>query len=389
MGQLGAMIFAGGLSPAMGVLPLRNLSVDGRAGYLAPVLAMAAAAVLALLLAGPALGPDGLAGVFSRAFGQTAARVLAAGYGAWLFLVLCAGLRRFGERFLSATYRDGRLETFLFVLGALLLWMLHGRLSAFARAGRIFFYMLAAMLVVILALSVPGFRLENVLPDRVDDLWPAARSVKSALAAFSPGVLALFLGGVVLPAPGDRRRLAGWVCALGLTVGAAFFLITGVFGVGLTARLEMPFFLLAKEINFYNAMERMESLVVALWFLADVVYLGLVAWELCALFRFAFRFSGAGTAVATPVLLAALPGAFLVAADGFALGRFYIDVIDNGMLAAAYLLPALALAVLWLRTLWQGRRNSGKAQVNTTRCSGRFGPEQDNRGNLPKGEKSS
>lgn len=149
-----------------------------------------------------------------------------------------------------------------------------------------------------------------------------------------------------------------------LLLALAQVVIQGNLGAALTARLDLPFFSLAKSVGIEGAFQRVESVVAALWTLADLTMGGVLV--------FAIRAMGEGLAPGKKLawlpwasVLAAAAGALIMPLmSGFAevLGR---KIVPMGNLILGLAVPAL----LWLLSK-AGR--SSTFSVSEGRKSGRY-----------------
>jgi len=345
------LLGVGLLSPMIRVLPRWSAAAADEAGWMAALAALAPLlAVMACLFWAVNRLPErgGLGELLTRAFGRAGGRAVCAVYFVWTLFSLCAALRMYGERFMSTAYRDTSLALFLVVLLALELWISYGKLGAFARMGRIFSYILMATVALVAAFSLPNMETRNLLPVWFDDAPAVAASALPALANLGTGIFLFFLSGQVERKKENRRVAMKWTAGFCLLMSLLSAIIIGCFGSRLVIRMQVPFFALAREVKVSGAIDRVESLVVAVWVLTDVVLIGLLIRVACAAARVAFRLEDGGR-LATPILFAAFPGAFLVAENMFALTELSNGILAAGNLILAYGVPPAACLAAKLR----------------------------------------
>jgi hypothetical protein len=345
------LLGVGLLSPMIWVLPRWSAAVAGEAGWMAPLAAMVPLlAEMACLYWAVNRLPEGegLGELMLRAFGSGFGRLVCAVYFLWMLFNLCVALRLYGERFMSTAYRDTSLSLFLVVLLAIELWISHGTLGAFARMGRIFTYILVTTMTLVMAFSLPNMDARNLLPIWFDDAPAVASSSLLALANMGVGIFLFFLSGKVIRRKENRRVAMSWAAGFCVLMALLSAVIIGCFGARLVTRMQVPFFTLTKEIKITGAIDRVESLVVAVWVLTDVVLIGLLLRVACAAGRIAFRLES-GQRLATPILFAAFPGAYLVAENMFALTELSNGILTVGNLILAYGVPFVACLTAKLR----------------------------------------
>jgi len=193
-------------------------------------------------------------------------------------------LRSCAQRLLSSGERDGALWFFLLAVAAVLLWIGRGKLAAFARAGQLF---LAALLITagaVLLLSLFQTRPERLLPLWWSEAGPVLRAALSAAGVMGWGLFLPFLMGNVRD-QGENKNWHWLFWGLGgaLLLAAAQAVILGNLGPGLAARLDAPFFALAKNVGVEGAFQRVEGVVTALWTFADLTMGGVLVFAVRAM----------------------------------------------------------------------------------------------------------
>ena len=255
-----------------GRLSLRQLLVTAFTGGLAPAAAAAGRSWQGTLLALPVLllagwGLSALAPRCARLEGKPAGRALHILYMVWGAALLSRGLARCAGRVARVGGSEESERVWLvLLLAALLIWAVSGKPAAFFRGAEIFYLGMAAA-----AAALPEY-----LAVPAENMW------SGFLSAMETGGTFLF----VLPYinrtaadPEGVRRTAGWLGALALITALASLVTAGVLSPAVAAESEEPFFLMTATLG---RSARIEGLASALWLLADVTYLGLLAecWNL-------------------------------------------------------------------------------------------------------------
>ena len=304
--QGAALLWAGTLAPAVELLPGITLAWGSKGVWLAPLVA------LPLVLAGTWMlgrgtGRTDLARRLRTGLGPLGVPVLLL-YMTWGVVLLAIRLRLWAGRLLAAGHRDGGLWFFLIVSAAMVLWLGTGRLTAFARAGQLFLTILLTAAGAVLLLSLAQVRPERVLPLWVEDGWPVLGSGLSAAGVLSWGVYGAFLIG----GKADERR-GGWFVpsAVGcFLLALSQWVILGCLGPVLAGTLENPFLALAQGVGIEGAFQRVESVIAALWSLADLTMAGVLVFALRAMAA-ALGWRERRTAIGAILLAAVLALSFL------------------------------------------------------------------------------
>lgn len=268
--QLTALIWVGVLAPAAELLPALTLPEAGKGAWLAPVAAMPLVLVSGWLLNGLS-GEQGLAPSIRTRLGPVFGTLFLLIYMVWGEVLLSLRLQLCARRLLASGYRDGKLWFFLLVIAAMVLWIGVGKLSAFARAGQIFLAVLLTTGAVVLVLSLFQVKPARVLPLWIEDVIPILRATLPAAGALGWGIYgAFFLGQVKPKKNGSRWHGIFWGVGGCLLLALSQWIILGNLGPALAARLNNPFFALAKSVGVKGAFQRVESVIASLWTLADL-----------------------------------------------------------------------------------------------------------------------
>lgn len=278
--QLTALFWAGVLAPAGELLPGLLLPLTEKGSWLS--VALAAPLVLAGgWLMGRLAGTKGVARNLMEKLGPIVGRGIILLYMVWAQVLLTWNLRASARRLLASGDRDGSLWFFLLALAGVLLWIGRGNLGAFARAGQFFLAALLAAALVVLALSVIQARPERLLPISWREGPELARGALDAAGVVGWSLFAAFL----LEEVQDRTEKKGWhwvFWGLGgiLLLATAQAIILGNLGAGLAAKLENPFFALAKSVGVEGAFQRVESIISSLWIFSDLAMGGVLIFAM-------------------------------------------------------------------------------------------------------------
>lgn len=351
MRELLVLLFVGLLSPAIQTLPSATAPVAGEAAWLSAVAALPGALILCwiLLRIGKTL-PEGagLGEAFQAAFGKLLGKAAVLLYLLWGLLLLGIHTRLCAQRFLSTTYRNTPLLLFIVVLLAVVLWMARGKLAAFARAGEVFYLILALTLGAVLVFGAGNVEGQNVFPIWVEDVPATLHAAVPVLSSLSYAVYGAVLAGGVRRRKLDRGRAFRWTVGFCLVLAAIQFVIIGNFGPELVERMEQPFFMMVKGIGVQGVFQRAESVVMALWVLSDLVFLGLLAFACRRLTGLLLPIKQEKSA-SIPVILAAFAGAVFLFPNGFALNGFINAAVPVGNITLGFAVPAAALLALQVR----------------------------------------
>ena len=281
--QLMALLWAGVMAPAAELLPALLLPGAGKGAWLAVVLA-ALPVLAAGWLLGSLAGRGGLAKGITGLIGRWGGGAVLLLYIVWGLFLLSLRLRLCAQRLLASGERDGELWFFLLAVAAAVLWIGRGKLDAFARGGQLFLTALLITAGVVLGLSLFQAKPERLLPLWWDEAGPAVRSALSAAGVMGWGLFLPFLMGDVRDQGENQNwHWVFWGLGGALLLAAAQAVILGNLGAALAARLDNPFFALAKSVGVEGAFQRVEGVVTALWTFADLTMGGILIFAIRAM----------------------------------------------------------------------------------------------------------
>lgn len=332
----------------MRVLPGLTAPTAGKSAWLTGILAFPAFLLLAWMLFALVREGGGLAEAFQKAFGALVGKGITIIYMVWALFLLCLEGRLYAGRMLSAGYQSASPAAFLLVLLALTLWMGRRKLGAFARTAEICYLVLALTLGLVLLFSILDITPEHVLPVWFSDLPGAAAATLVPVGVLSCGVFGGFLAGKVTRRGDDGPRGLRWLAAGCLILTLLQFGALAQLGAGLCARMDAPFFEVARGVGIDGAFQRVESIVVALWVFSDFALLGLLVFAIRYMSGSIWGEKGERWAPILAVILALVGGLFLFA-DDFAAQNAAEMIVPLGNLFLSFPVPALALLMIRLR----------------------------------------
>ena len=287
--QLFAIGFLCQLSPLIRRVPAKTAESAGGAAWLSVLLAAAPLALafffVYLLVGGK--GGRGMGAAIRDALGGFAGRVLLAVYALWFIFLASFILRSGADRFISTIFPGSGPSLFVVVMLLACLPAAMGQLKAIARSAMLFRPVLLAVLLVVFAFSLPGVRLAGmwqVTPQNELDVMYGTFSV------FGPMSICLYLAFVTDQAEGQIKLsgLGVWLLAALAVAELLCVTTTGVFGAEMTARLRNPFFALVRDVRIFNAIERIDAIVVAMWVFSDFVLISLLLYAASKNLRMCF-----------------------------------------------------------------------------------------------------
>lgn len=332
-------------------LPGLTAGIAGRDSWMTPLVATLPGIYLALVIA--ALG--------RRFPGRTLTQYLQEVLGTWpgklvglfyvFFFLHTNGVivREFGELMVAVIMPRTPLLVFHGVILLLCAWAVRGGLEVLARVTEFTLPAVLAVFILMILLTAQDMNFENLFPVLEKGFKPVV------LASLDPIgwrgeiiIFAMFLPYLASPEKGGRCAIIA-VVAIGLILTADSVINNAVLGPSV-ARLTFPTFSLVREVSVANFLERIESVMVAIWVIGMFAKIGL--------FYYAAVLGTAQVAGLKDYRPVVLPLGVILAALSFQAGdsaQELVAYILHGFPPFAYIfeyiIPTLLLAVAAARGL--------------------------------------
>ncbi|MBR5137101.1 MAG: GerAB/ArcD/ProY family transporter [Clostridia bacterium] len=263
-------------SPMVRLLPRLNTAKAGQGAWISILIAAVPTLLMVIFAHFFIQGKDGkgtLGDMFTRAYGKVAGNVINMLLTIWIAVYSGVVLRTSSERMISTIYKQAEPMFFSLVLILLILMVATGKSKTLGHMGQVTWCILIPVLVLVTVFALTNVKMKNLLPVTISDSVSYVKGAVPVISVMSPWLYFLYI-----PVTGNRQaslgsKIARFSMALGIALAVTITTV-GVLGVELTEVLHDPFFSMIRTLNVFGILERMESLVIALWVLTDVIYLG-------------------------------------------------------------------------------------------------------------------
>ena len=347
--QLCVLIFVSLLAPMIRILPVSAAMISGKAAWLTPLPAMGAGWLFLWCIrrltktAPPGMG---LAGLSIKSLGRTGGRIFCAVFALWLTFYAGFLARSASERIISAIFPNGTPPLLVLATLSAALLAAWGSLRSLARAAELFMPLLLIVLSVITLSALSQVQLENLLPVTYLD---TGRILAGALPAFdviSLSAVFLFLKGNVQKARPERPF--PWLLILTASAIAVTVVTVGAVSPQLCVRLQNAFFAVIRDVQVLGLLDRIESVVVAIWIVTDFTLLSALFIIISQIWRSVFL-TEKRTIFIIPSGVLSAAAAFLIAPNAFQLLRWSRLLIPAANLFMTAVLTPLVLVIGKLR----------------------------------------
>ena len=268
--QLNSVGLCAILSPAIRTLPALAVPFADEHAWISALIAaplLAGFYVLMARLAKKAGAP--LAGSAARRLGA-AGKALLIVEAAWLVFYAAFIMRTAANRFISTIFPESTPLSYIPAMGAFALMTGLGRFRVLGRLSEIAKPMLIGVMLLTLLLALPEVSLMTFSRPVAGDWAGILLGVLPFLGAGSVAVYASLCS-----RDGSGLGAGGAALCSGL-LSLLCFTSVGCFGPVLTREINNPYFVMIRNLRMFDAIERVEALVIAIWFFADFVLVALL-----------------------------------------------------------------------------------------------------------------
>lgn len=331
---------------AIRIFPTYSARAAERAGWLTPIVAMLPFVCLVYII--QALFKNNkeasLSDVIFKALGKIFGTALLTLYLIWMMATLGAIVRYFSERFLSTVLPNTPMNFFGVTILAVVFYSLRGGIVYISRTAEFLFLIITAIFIILFLFSLPNLEVINLFPVTHYDILPLIKSSYSIVSIWSMFTFIFFFGDKI----NDKEHIKRF----GLQ-GIAFLLITtlmlliqtiGVYGYSVIERIAIPYVFVVKSISILETIERIESVSVASWVIADFITISVTIYIIVKIIKSLFSVSEVKPFV-SPITIFAFIFSQYLAQNRFELENFtnYISLPAN--IIFGFIFPLIILVV--------------------------------------------
>ncbi len=316
-------------STSIRVLPPYAAKAAGRAGWLIPVFSVLPFIVLVYIMQAifKNYREASLADIICRTLGKAPGRVLLILYLIWLMAFLGILVRNFAEKFLISVLPNTPQSFFTVTILAVVFFCVRGGIVNITRTAEFLFLLFTATFVFLFLFTIPNLEVINLYPITYYDVWPLIKASFPNISIWGAFTYIFFLGDRINDK--EHAKRFGMQGAIYLVITTLMLLVQtiGVYGYSVVGRTSAPYISSVKSISILRTVERIESVSVTSWAIADFVPISVLVLIMVNIIKTLFSLSEE-KALVSPVVIFAFIFSQYVAKNSFELERFtrYISV---------------------------------------------------------------
>lgn len=286
--------------------------------------------------------------IYEDIAGKVMAKILAAVYLIWMIMLAGLYVRYSALRLVRSAYPNVDVNLFSICLLLVIAYTMRHGLEPFARFGEVVYPVLTGTFILLVVLIIPYLRLEFLVP-------VTGRSIVPVFKA-STGIIGIIVYFSFFFIAGDRINNTETIKKTGLQVSIFIFIMitllivitVGSFSHTIMQRTSLPFLTAVKQISLFNTLEKIESIVVALWILSDYILISFFMLGVLQLLKYMFHLNETKPLISILAVLIYLVSIYLVN-DVFELQKLSDLFFTPGNIILGFIIPCLVLFVGMLR----------------------------------------
>ncbi len=311
------------LSPAIRIFPQYTSKMAGKAGWLAPIVAIIPIIFLVLILNSffKRNKEANLSDIYFKVLGSIVGKIVVFLYLIWILILLAIYTRYYSERILSSMLPNTSGSFLIIVMLCLVFIAARKGLVTVVRANEIFFMIFIVIFAFSFIFSILQIKFRNVMKVSYLDAWPVIKSSFDLFAIWGY-LLFIFFFADKINNKEHIKRFAFRGLAVIFILGLLGILMTiGSLGSRLASHVSLPYFMTIKNISILDTIYHIESVLLSLWVIFDFIIITFFTITATSLMKSIFKLSETKSLI-SPILLFAGIGALYLFENRFELERF-------------------------------------------------------------------
>lgn len=331
-------------SPSIRFVPTYTAYIAKQASYLMPIAAFLSLIIMFLLLDKTIkkYGDKPITDIINLVIGKTAGKALLIMYALWILLMTALLTRYYGERLVTSIFPDTNINLFIAVMLIIVLIALRSGIITLARMNEIINPIIGIVFFLLILFLLPQIRIRNLVPISYIDIMPVLKSSLGTISLW--GYIFYFF--LISDEISNKKKLMrlGLYSSLYITFYTIVLLVAviGSLGTSVTEKSPLSFMSAVKLISVFDILEKIESLVVIVWVLADFVLITTLSHIILKLIKKIFDLKDEKPLINIFILLLYFLALFITVKK-FDLERFSSTVANIGDIVFTLIIPPIIL----------------------------------------------
>ncbi len=209
----------------------------------------------------------------------------------WILFLLVYYVRFNAERMVSSIYPNVQMIVFAATTLVVVSHVLRSGETPIARMAEILLPILSILFVFVTLFLLPKIRIDAILPVYFNNTLPVLKASLGTISLFSFLFVVFFFSDTITGKQNIWRIFSKGAIVLFIMLMALLLTTVGVLGSSVAKRAPVPFLIIVKQISVLDTIENIESIVVAMWILADSILIASFATLLLNISKVLFKLS--------------------------------------------------------------------------------------------------
>ena len=229
--------------------------------------------------------------ITSNIVGDFLSKIIFCFYFIYLSILLALYIRYYAERLVTSLYASTTIDIFMICMVIIIFFIARTVIRVIARMNEVIFLLITIIFFTLIILLFPELEIDNVTPISYLDIYPVAKG--------SIGIIALWVYIFFLFMMGDRIEAIKEIKRKNVFVGSFLFSTTviilffsiGTLGSSVLKRTPLSFYVTVKQISLFNTIQRVESVLISTWILADFIIISMFTFIVLDIIKYLFHLS--------------------------------------------------------------------------------------------------
>lgn len=257
---------------------------------------------------------------FTIVYGKIVGKILNIIYIIWLLLATAIQTRVFGERFVITLLVYAPIGFFIISLLIATFAILNMRIEAFGRFSQFYLPLIFGIFSIILIAISKDIHINNLLPVTIYDAKKIFLGTFEIAGICSFFTYLFFFGECIVDKQNIKKNMKYAITCVVVISMMIIVTTIGFFGYKVTSVFSQPFFMALKSIKIFGSIERIESIFIAFWVIADLIIVNFLLFAATNLCKNTFNLSNRRVTV--------VPIMFILYILVLVIGKSYFSLIN-------------------------------------------------------------
>ncbi|NLP14855.1 MAG: endospore germination permease [Clostridium sp.] len=333
-------------SPAIRIVPVFAAQAAEEAAWLAPIVAAFVLFLIVLVWNRIYIKykNDSLMHIYSDIAGKFTGKFLSIIYLLWVTLLVSMYVRYFAVRLVGSIYPDTNQSIFIISILLLVAYVMRYGLVTLARLNEVVLPMFVLTFFIIFIILTPYLQVKFLIPVTYKSILPVINAGMGIAGILSYYTFLFVIGDAINNKESIKR--IGTQATIFIMVNQILLIVVtvGSFSYFVIKRSQSPLLIAVKQISLFNTLEKIESVVVAIWVFSDFILICFFSILALKIIKSVFGLSDERPLISI-YMISIYFLALYIANAVFELERLSSYIIIPGDFILGFIIPVIMLAI--------------------------------------------